>query len=147
MKSLLLVLALILGVPAGVLGFNEIFKIETTGTEYCGNFNAQKFNGSSNVDLWVTVVSDTELTVSLTANFANGTTFPMYGHTYLTGTTSAAFVGGVLFEDGSFATIQGTAKFDKRTGAIANLSGTFVQSGVLDTECFSSGKFTSQRVA
>jgi hypothetical protein len=30
----------------------------------------------------------------------------MLGHTYLTGATGASFVGGVLFEDGSFATIQ-----------------------------------------
>jgi hypothetical protein len=64
-KSFLLGLALLLGVPGAVLGFDEIFKIETSGTEYCGDFSAQKFSGSSNVDLWVTVVSDTELTVSL----------------------------------------------------------------------------------
>jgi len=71
----------------------------------------------------------------------------MLGHTYLTGATGASFVGGVLFEDGSFATIQGTAKFDRRTGAIASLKGTFIQSGVFDVDCFSSGKFTSQRIA
>src|SRR5436309_12703112 len=84
------------------------------------------FNGSNNVDLWVKVVSDTELTVSFTPNFAAGTTFPMSGHTYLTGPTSAAFVGGVLFQDHSFATIQGTAKIDRRPAALPSLKVTFV---------------------
>jgi hypothetical protein len=147
MKTLLLGLAMLVCLPFRAFALDEIFKIETAGTEYCGDFNAQGFNGSNNVDLWVKVVSDTELTVSFTPNFAAGTTFPMFGHTYLTGPTSAAFVGGVLFQNNSFATIQGTAKFDRRTGAIASLKGTFVQSGVLDIGCFSSGNFTSQRVA
>jgi hypothetical protein len=99
------------------------------------------------VDLWVQVVSDTELTVSLTPNFAPGTTFPMTGQTYLTTATAAAFVAGVLFVDDSFATIQGKAKFERGTGAITSLTGTFIQSGVLDAACFSSGKFTSKRVS
>jgi hypothetical protein len=41
----------------------------------------QAFNSGNNVDLWVLVVSDTELTVSLTSNFASGTPFPIFGHT------------------------------------------------------------------
>jgi len=147
MKQLGLALFLVVLSPLRAFAFGEIFKIETSGTEYCGDFNAAGFNGSNNVDLWVLVLSDTELTVSFTADFAAGTTFPMSGHTYLTGPTSAAFVGGVLFQNNSFATIQGTAKFDRRTGAIASLKGTFVQSGLLDIGCFSSGNFTSQRVA
>ena len=146
-RATLLTLAIWCSIATAAHAFGEVFKIETSGTAYCGNFNAQGFNSGNNVDLWLFVVSDTELIVSLTPNFASGTTFPMFGHTYLTSSTGAAFVGGVLFVDGSFATIQGTAKFDKRTGAIASLNGTFVQSGVLDIDCFSSGKFTSQRVA
>jgi hypothetical protein len=147
MKKLLMVLVLVVVLPLSAYGFGEIFKIETSGTEYCDDFNALGFGSGNNIDLWVQVVSDSELTVSITQNFAPGTTFPMLGHTYLTGATGASFVGGVLFEDGSFATIQGTAKFDRRTGAIANLKGTFIQSGVFDINCFSSGKFTSQRIA
>jgi len=145
MKRLGLAFFLVLLFPLQAFAFGEIFKIETSGTAYCGDFNAAGFNGSNNVDLWVLVLSDTELTVSFTADFAPGTTFPMFGHTYLTGATGAAFVGGILFQNGAFATIQGTAKFDRRTGAIASLKGTFVQSGVLDIGCFSSGNFTSQK--
>jgi len=147
MKRFLFGLALIVLLPFQAFGFGEIFKIETTGTEYCGDFDFTKFNPSNNVDLWVQVVSASELTVSFTPNFAAGTTFPMTGQTYLTTATAAAFIAGVLFVDDSFATIQGTAKFDRKTGAITSLTGTFVQSGVLDLACFSSGKFTSKRVS
>ncbi|HEX2228144.1 MAG TPA: hypothetical protein VHM64_13475, partial [Candidatus Binatia bacterium] len=126
--------------------FGEIFKIETSGTEYCGDFDVVKFNANSNVDLWVQLVSESELTVSLTSNFAPGTTFPMFGQTYLTGPSSGGFVGGVLFVDGSYATIQGTARFDRRTGAVTNLTGTFIQNGVLELQCFSSGRFSGKRV-
>jgi hypothetical protein len=105
-----------------------------------------KFNANSNVDLWVQLVSESELTVSLTPNFAPGTTFPMFGQFYLAGPNSAGFVGGVLFVDGSYATIQGTARFDRRTGTVTSLTGTFIQNGVLELECFSSGKFSGKRV-
>jgi hypothetical protein len=147
MKRLGLALLLVVLFPLRVLALGEIFKIETSGTEYCGDFDVTKLTATNNVDLWVLVVSDTELTVSFTSNFAPGTTFPMVGHTYQTTATSAAFVAGVLFVDDSFATIQGTAKFDRNTGAVTSLTGTFVQSGVIDVGCFSSGKFTSKRVA
>ena len=51
-------------------GFGEIFKIETSGTEYCDDFNVVGFGSGNNIDLWVQVVSDSELTVSITQNFA-----------------------------------------------------------------------------
>ena len=147
MKSFLLALALLVAFPLQAFALGEVFKIETSGTEYCGDNDRANFNAGNNVDLWVQVVSDQELTVSTTANFAPGTTFPMLGETYLTGATTAAFVGGVLFVDNSFATIQGTARFDRRTGAITSLTGTFIQSGVFFPNCFSSGKFTSKKIS
>lgn len=140
MKTIILAITLTLLSPLPAYPFGEIFKIETTGTEYCGDFDVTKFNASNNVDLWVLVVSETELEVSLTPNFAPGTTFTMEGHTYLTGQSTAAFVAGVLFNDGSFATFVGTAKFNKNTGEIKSMTGTFVQAGVLDIDCFSTGK-------
>ena len=120
----------------------EIFKIETTGKEYCGDFDATVFNAGNNVDLWVRLDSDTQLTVSLTSNFAPGFTFPMFGFFYVVNGKSAAFVGGVLFADDSYATIQGTATFNK-LGQVTKLAGTFVQSEVLQLGCFSSGAFKS----
>jgi hypothetical protein len=111
-------------------------------TEYCGDFDATKFNASNNIDLWVFISSETELVASFTPTFDEGTYFPMVGGVYLTSAKTPAFVAGVLFEDGSYATIQGTAKAD-RTGAVGSLSGTFIQNSVFDVSCFSSGKFKS----
>lgn len=142
MKTLTLLLTLLLPTIAHAFP-GEVFKIETTGTEYCGDFNNVKFNARNNVDLWVSLDSDTQVTVSLTPTFDVGTTFPMFGLFYLTKATAAAFVGGVLFEDGSYATMQGTATFSKSTGEVSKLSGLFVQSEVLRLGCFSSGKFVS----
>jgi hypothetical protein len=53
----------------------------------------------------------------------------------------------VLFIDNSFATIQGTAWFDRNTGGVTSLTGTFIQSGVLAANRFSSGKFTRKKVS
>lgn len=147
MKSILLGLALLVSLPARAFGFGEVFKIETSGTEYCGNFDFARFNSGNNIDLWVRIESDTELSVSLTSNFDPVLTFPMFGRTYLTSASGAAFVAGVLFEDGAYATIQGAAKFDRRTGDVSSLKGTFIQNEVFFLGCFSSGKFASQRIS
>ncbi len=120
----------------------EIFKIETAGKEYCGDFDVTPFNAGNNVDLWVRLDNDTQLTISLTSNFAGGTTFPMFGFFYLVNSKSAGFAGGVLFVDDSYATISGTATFDK-FGRVTKLAGTFIQSEVLRLGCFSSGTFKS----
>jgi hypothetical protein len=93
------------------------------------------------------VVSDTELTVSFTPDFVAGTTFPMFGRSYQIGATTAEFVAGVVFVDDSFATIEGKAKFSRTTGEITSLTGTFIQDGLVEVGCFSSGKFKRQRVA
>lgn len=147
MKSFFVALACSVMFPLKVYALGEVFKIETSGAEYCGDNDRAAFNAGNNIDLWVQVVSDEQLTVSFTPTFVAGTTFPLLGHTYLTGPTTAAFVGGVLFVDNSFATIQGTARFDRNTGGVTSLTGTFIQSGVLAANCFSSGKFTSKKIS
>ena len=143
-KPLLPILAILVVLcPSLSFAFpGEIFRIETAGKEYCGDFDVTVFNAGNNVDLWVRLDSDTQLTVSLTSNFAGGTTFPMLGLFYLVNSKSAAFIGGVLFVDDSYATIQGTATFNK-FGNVTKLAGQFVQSGVLQPGCFSSGNFKS----
>ncbi|MDP2603001.1 MAG: hypothetical protein Q8S00_10470 [Deltaproteobacteria bacterium] len=143
-KPLLSIVAiLVLLCPSLSFAFpGEIFKIETAGKEYCGDFDVTVFNAGNNVDLWVRLDSDTQLTVSLTSNFAGGTTFPMFGFFYQVNGKTAAFVGGVLFVDDSYATIQGIATFDK-VGNVTKLTGAFIQSEVLRAGCFSSGKFKS----
>lgn len=130
-------------IPPTVL---EIFKIEPTGIEYCGDFDNTKFKADKNTDMWVAIVADNEILVSLTSDFETNTTFSMVGRFYLTDQTTAAFVGGVMFANGAFATIQGTARLDK-LGAVTSLTGTFVQSGLLAENCFSTGKFTSKKIS
>jgi hypothetical protein len=129
-----------LATPTSALAFGEIFKVETQGVEYCGNFDVTKFNTKNNVDLWIQAISETELLASFTANFAPGTTFPLFGHAYQISKTTAAFVAGVLFEDNSFVTFVGTAKFNPKTGEIQSMTGTFIQAGLLDPGCFSKGQ-------
>ena len=132
--------------PVSAFAIGEVFKIETKGTEYCDDFDAFKFNADNNVDLWVRIDSVTQLTVSFTPDFTPGTTFPMIGETYSINSKSAAFVGGAVFEDWSYVTIQGTATFNK-AGEVTKLKGTFIENGVPDEGCFSSGKFvTTQRL-
>lgn len=143
MKSIILLLVLLFSFPLLAHSFpGEIFQIEAKGTEYCGDFDFEKFNADNNVDLWVRLDNDTQLTVSLTPNFAPGTTFPMFGFFYQTSSKTAAFVGGIQFEDLSYAVVQGTAKFNK-SGQVTKLTGTFIQSEVFFFGCFSSGKFSS----
>lgn len=139
MKTILIALIIIL-LASNVFAIGEIFRVETVGTEYCGDYNYSRFTHDNNIDLWVYVVSENEILVSLTPYFEESTSFPMYGETYLTGKTSASFVGGVLFVDYSYATIQGTVKFDKN-GTVKSLKGVFIQNGVIHPNCFSSGKF------
>ncbi len=146
MKTLILLTALLLP-PATALAFpGEVFKIETVGSEHCGDGAAIKFTARNNVDLWVRIDSRTQLTVSLTPGFDGGTTFPMTGYYYLTKATSAAFVASVGFGPGSFATIRGTAAINKKTGAVTALNGIFIQSDVIHDGCFSSGNFTSKKI-
>lgn len=132
--------------PVSAFAIGEVFKVETKGTEYCGDYDVVKFDADNNIDLWIHIDSTTQLTVSFTPDFLPGTTFPMIGGTYLIKSKSAAFVGGQLFEDWSYVTIQGTATFNK-FGDVTKLKGTYIQKEVLFEGCFSSGKFvTTERL-
>lgn len=138
-------LAFFLSTPA--LAFpGEVFKIETVGSESCGDFNTHPFGAKNNVDLWARLDSETQLTVSYTSGFDPGTTFPMRGYFYYSKPTLVTFVGAAYFTDGAFATIRGTAAVNKKTGEVKTVTGTFIQSDVTVRGCFSSGNFTSKRV-
>jgi hypothetical protein len=58
-----------------VLAVGEAFQIETSGTEYCGDFYSIKFNAKNNVNLWVYLQSESDIIVSFTPDFQSGTTF------------------------------------------------------------------------
>jgi hypothetical protein len=142
--SLIATLCLI-AMPLPALAVGEVFRVNTSGTEYCGDFDAQKFNSKSAVPLWVRIDSDTQITVSLSAGFLPDTTFPMFGYFYQTKANSAAFVAGVAFEDGAYVTLQGSAKIDTNTGEVTQLRGVFIQNSVIYVGCFSSGAFSTAK--
>ena len=128
--------------PGRAFSIGEAFNMSLSGKEYCGDFNG----GGFGQQIFVFIASDTELIVSFDPNFDPASTFSIFGHFYLTGNTSGSFVGGQAFVDSignilAYVTIQGVAKFDKNTGDVKSLSGTFIQSGLIQLECFSSGKF------
>jgi hypothetical protein len=97
--------------------------------------------------LWVFIASETELIVLLTPTFDDGTFFSRFGEAYLTGTMAAAFVAGVVFDDGSYGTIQGTAKGDRRTGAVASLSGDIYSIWRLQSRLFLGGEVQNDGAA
>ena len=143
MKKLALMSAVVLIVitmAGSAFAIGEIFKIETTGTEYCGDNDFEKFNANTDVDLWIKINSETEIVVSFTPTFDAGTTFSMSGKSYLTGTKKAAFVAGVLFENNAYVTIQGTVSLDN-LGNVKRMQGIFILDSVINPGCFSSGKF------
>jgi len=147
MRSLLLALALAAPLlpTREALALGEIFKLDTNGTEYCGHLDARKFTPKNDVDIWVRVDSTELITASFTPTFDEGTTWPIFGFTYETGKGKSAFHGGVFFEDFGWLTMQGDATWDKNTGAIKSLSGTFIQSELLEIGCFASGKFSTKK--
>lgn len=144
-RTVVVVLATVFSLVTQAYAFGEVFRIETSGIEYCGDFDFAKFSASSAVPLWVRIDGETQLTVSLTPDFTPGTTFPMTGFYYLTRSNAASFIGGVLFDNGAYATIQGEARLDKNSGGVTQIGGVFVQNGVIFEGCFSSGRFKSAK--
>jgi hypothetical protein len=129
----------VLASEAAALG--EIFKLNTTGTEYCES-GASSFTPSTDTNLWFRVDSETQGTLSATRNFKPGTTVPLSGKTYLIGPKLAAFVGGVLLNNDGFVSLRGTANL-KANGTVKNLKGVFIQYNLFDDGCFSSGDATT----
>ena len=144
-RLIVLITFIVVFISAQAFALNEVFKIETSGTEYCGDYNAVKFNAKNNVDLWVFFQNETDGVISFTPNFQSGTTFPMAMSQYLISKTRASFTGIAYLEDQSFITIWGTTTIDK-AGTVKALRGTFIQRGVLRQGCFSSGTFSSNRI-
>ena len=138
---------LLLGLPAAsdANAFGEVFRIEVTGNEYCGDFISVKLKPASAIPLWGRVDGPTQLTVSLTPDFQAGTIFPLFGFFYVVKAGKAALIASVDFEGGAYMTIQGEVQFDKNTAAIKSVKGIFVQSGVFTDECFSQGKFKTSK--
>jgi hypothetical protein len=118
----------------------EIFRVEVSGTKYCGDFSSKRFGERSKLALRMQILSDTQIILSYDRVFEPRTTFIMNGSTYLISNSKAIVVIAESFEDGSHAAFQGTLYFD-RSQTVIFAKGAFIEKDVLFPDCFSSGKF------
>lgn len=149
MKTLSVVLVLMgiggLWMASSASAVGEVFKVEATGTQYCGPYSYVKFNASNNLDFWIRMVSDSEILVSLTPGF-DTETFTIYLTTYPMDSKKVSYIGGTYVDNYTYIGLQGISKIDKY-GEIANTKGTFMWSNWFYDDCFASGKFkTVQRL-
>ena len=144
MKRIILSFCFVLASAGVSFAVGEYFKVEMTGTEYCGDYQFQQFNASNNVDIWMTVVANDEIIASLTPDFESGTTFPVYLTYYTVGKNKTAFAGGVMFNNGAWISVFGKSSLD-RNRRITSIQGTFTQDGVLRPYCFSTGTFRTSK--
>ena len=139
---LFLILSCFLLVNHSVYADGEIFKIETRGKQYCGEFIVNKFNAKNNIDQWVRIVNTLEAELSFTPDFLPESTFLFKGRSYLLNSRKARFVGLISLEDGSFVAMQSYIFYDKEN-MVRKIKGKFIQDNFTFLECFSIGKFKS----
>ncbi len=135
--------AALAALPLSAFGAGEIFKIETTGTQYCGDFDNAKFNAKNNVDLYAKIVDGTEWDLGFSPLFE--TVIPVIGASYYVKPRTISFTGSQFFTDGSFISMEGKLTLDA-FGNVKSAAGTFIQDSLVFVGCFSSGKWkTTQR--
>ncbi len=138
-----IVTVFLLAIAVDVFAFGEVFRIETSGTEYCGDFFFFKFNAKSNIDLWIKIVSNEESIIYFTPDLDPTSSLTINTTTYWKDFTRTALVGMYSSEDGGYLTVRGIIKFDK-LGNIKRIKGTFIEyDTIIGLDCFSTGKFWS----
>jgi len=136
--------AALAALPPAALAAGEVFKVETTGTEYCGDFDNSKFNANNNIDLYVKIVDGTEWDIDFSPLFE--TAIPVVGTSYYVKQRTVSFTGAQFFADNSFISMEGKLTLDA-FGNVTRASGTFIQDSLVFVGCFSSGKWrTTQRL-
>ncbi|MGZ8097113.1 MAG: hypothetical protein ACXWUD_12815 [Methylosarcina sp.] len=121
----------------------EVFKLNSSGNQYCSGFSPSKFNASNDVDLWLHIDSNTQMTVYQDAGLAVPVlTFDATIDWINSNTASFdAFYYGDA--DNHFEAI-GVLKF-KKDGSAKSLKATFLRKGILNS-CYSKGTLTGKRV-
>jgi hypothetical protein len=121
----------------------EVFKLNTSGNQYCPGAAPVKLNSSNDVDLWLHIDSDTQMTAYLDA----GLTVPLvtFDVTVDSYASNAASFDAFYYADADnhFEAI-GIVKF-KKDGSAKSLKATFLRKGILDS-CYSKGTLTGKRV-
>jgi hypothetical protein len=140
MKIITLVFSLALS-PC-VMAAGEVFKLNTSGTQYCRGFRPQVFGPSNDIDLWMRINGPTSATVyddaaliSVVANLDVDCAIissKKAACSMFSGDASDHFAGvGTIIVD-SF-------------GLVKSIKGTYVRKGLLNP-CFSKGKLTGRRI-
>ena len=141
-KFLLSVSCFLFAVAIGqglALGQVFVFEATATGTEYCGDGNFEKINAK----VFVKVDQTNNLfTVSDVPTFDSEETMAFALTSYSTTGNRAAFLADVLFEDGSYTTVQGTTNSDSK-GELKSFKATFIGNFIPEWGCFESGTVTS----
>jgi hypothetical protein len=135
--GLVVLLSLIVRAPqAYALG--EVFKVETAGIEYCGDLNHEGFSANNNIDLFVRIVSPTQLDLDVSPSFQSAV--PLIGTNYLASSNKVAFTASQTLSGGGFVTVFGTFTLDA-SGNVKRGTGRFTQSDLIFSGCFSTGKW------
>jgi hypothetical protein len=123
----------------------EVFKLNSSGIQYCSGAKPSKFNASNDVDLWLHIDSDTQMTVYSDA----GLTTPVlifeatmdWINIKKTKASFDAFYYGDA--DNHFKAI-GELTF-KKDGSAKSLKASFLRKGILNS-CYAKGTLTGKRV-
>jgi hypothetical protein len=121
----------------------EVFKLNSSGIQYCSGVKPSKFNASSDVDLWLHLDSDTQMTVYSDA----GLTTPVltFEATIDWINSNTASFDAFYYDDADnhFEAI-GVLKF-KKDGSAKSLKASFLRKGILNS-CYAKGTLTGKRV-
>jgi hypothetical protein len=121
----------------------EVFKLNTSGNQYCPGAAPVKLNSSNDVDLWLRIDSDTQITAYLDSGLTVPViTFDLNIDSYA---ANAASFDAFYYADADnhFEAI-GVIKF-KKDGTAKSLKATFLRRGILDS-CYAKGTLTGKRV-
>lgn len=121
----------------------EVFKLNTSGNQYCPGAAPVKLSPSNDLDLWLHVDSNTQMTAYLDA----GLTVPLitFDVTMDWYASNAASFDAFYYDDADnrFEAI-GIVKF-KKDGSAKSLKATFLRKGIVDS-CYAKGTLTGKRV-
>jgi hypothetical protein len=126
---------------AGATG--EVFKLNSSGNQYCSGFSPSKFNASNDVDLWLHIDSDTQMTAYLDSTLLVPVVTFDATIDWIT-SNSASFDAFYYGDADNHFEAVGILKFGK-DGSAKSLKATFLRKGILNS-CYSKGTLTGKRV-
>jgi hypothetical protein len=120
----------------------EVFKLNSSGTQYCSG-KPSTFNASRDVDLWLHIDNDTQMTVYSDS----GLTVPLFTFDATVDSTnpkSASFDAFYYGDADNHFEAIGVLKFNK-DGSAKSFKASFLRKGILNS-CYAKGTLTGKRV-